>query len=148
MADGYYILMRHGEKYYTMEAVSVVEVVESDHLQKIPGSCEHLEGIMVHRGILLPVYVFERGERDSGSKAILYVIIMYMHERYIGIMCNEVKMFQVENARFISDKNLIKRYNYNDELIELLIDVDNKLYGLIEYNKIDRMLDENNIRRN
>jgi len=135
------ILLRCSKKNFAIKADFVVEVIKIDFLQKVPGSHDNIAGVSVHRGILLPLYFID--QEHAGSDKLFYAIILYKRERYIGFICEEAGIFPLENARIVDDKNIIKNYNRN-EIVKMILDIDNEIYGLIEYEKIDTMYYENN----
>ena len=141
MESGHLILLKCKGKNYAIGAHFVEEVLRIEYLQKIPGCHDHVAGIIVHRGMLIPIYFVDL--EHAGRDNLFYAIILYKRERYIGFICEEVGIFLLEKAKRLDDKNLIKNYNKKD-IIEHLLDIENEIYGLIEYKKIDRIYYENN----
>lgn len=147
METEYYLIMKIMDKRYIAKARDVVEVLFLDAVNKIPSMKDYIEGIVIRNGILIPLVNLEKGEK-YGKEINKYAIIFMINERYIGLICDEVDMVVGDRINIISDNNMLKRYNYNEEFIELLLEINDEVHGLIEIQKLYRIFEENNIRRN
>lgn len=147
METEYYLLMKIMDKSYIAKARDVVEVLFLDAIHKIPGMKDYIEGIVIRNGILIPLINLEK-EGKYGKGINKYAIIISIKERYIGLLCDGVDMVMGDRINIMSDNNMIKKYNYNEEFVELLLEINDKIYGLIEMEKLYRIFEENNIRRN
>ena len=141
MESGHLILLKCGTRNYAINAQYVKEILKIEYLQKVPGCHEYIAGVTIHRGMLIPIYFIDL--EQAGRNKLFYAIILYRRERYIGFICEEVGIYPLEKAKQIDDKNLIKNYNSKDN-IESFLAIDNEIYGLIEYKRIDRIYYENN----
>jgi chemotaxis signal transduction protein len=147
MEIDYYLLVKTREKSYAIKASIVIEVLLVEGVQKIPGSKEYVAGVLVRNGVLIPLIDIE-SEKCSGNYYNYYAIIVSNNDRYIGFLCERIDMVKGEKVNIISDNSLLRRYNYNEAFVELLIEIDDKIYGLIEKEKLYRIIEENKIRRN
>jgi len=140
MKREYLILFKFGRDRYAIEAYVVKEIILIEYLQKVPGSYEHIAGITIHRGTLIPIYNI--GEIDLiGRKDNFYAIIIYAKEKYAGFMCEEPNICYKESAMIMEEKDV--QINYNRRVINSFIKINEEIYGLIDYERLKNYYIEN-----
>lgn len=140
MKREYLILFKFGDNKYAIETSLVREIILIEYLQRVPGCYEHIAGITIHRGTLIPLYNIG-GIELIGRKDNFYAIIIYAKEKYAGFICEEPNVCYKERAKIIEEKDV--KINYNRKIIDSLLEVNEEIYGLIDYEKLKNYYIEN-----
>lgn len=137
----HYLSIKLDEELFALSVHTVLEVLEKQHVTKVPNVPEFIKGVINFRGEILPVIEarqkFNMPQRPTDAKYVIVVLDLKIKDRnlQIGIVADGV------NDVLELDSNEIKSVpemgtNYNTEFLSGMVKIDSGFLMLLNVERV------------
>ncbi len=136
-----YIKFKIGKEQFAISVYRVLEIIQFEHLTKIPNSSDYIPGVMNFRGAIVPIINMHKRFSLSDTHEGKIVIVVDVQENdqnvLMGLLVDDVSdviEFDYKSIRAVPDMGI----NYNPEFLEGIVEINKEFVIVLD---IDKVLD-------
>jgi len=136
-----YINFKIGKEYFAISVYKVLEIIQFEHITRIPNSSDFIKGVINFRGGIVPVIdMHKRFNLEKSENESRMVVVADIHNREnnvtMGLLVDQVVdviEFAFKNIRAVPDLGI----KYNPEFLEGFVEMNGRFIMIMN---VDRVL--------
>ncbi len=137
----HYLSIKLDNELFALSVHKVLEVLQNQHITKVPNVPEFIKGVINFRGEILPVVEarkkFNMADRQQGQKYVIVVLDLEMNDKklLLGVIADGVNdVLELSDSDIKSVPEMGS--NYNPEFINGMVKTETGFLMLLNVNKV------------